>query len=155
MSPWIEALFAKYGAVAIGILFGTSAKYAMAMVEGRKLTTRMVIIDALLIGMVALIASETVARMGATGGTAAMVAALFAVSSDRVIRLIRENFIRRFDAELKSQVAQHIGEVRQEVQAELSGQAVIDDTLNGRAPEEYEALKPHIAPRYPTDEKEV
>lgn len=38
---------------------------------------------------------------------------------------------------------QTIGAVRQEVQAVKSGEAVIADTIEGRAPVQYAALKPH------------
>lgn len=142
MSPWIETLSAKYGAIGIGLLFGTGAKYALTLSEGRRLTIRMVAIDALLIGMVALIASNVVERAGVTGSSAAMISALFAVSSDRVIRLLRERFLRRVDAELQADIARTKGMVREEVQTEISGRAIIDDTISGKAPEEYVALRP-------------
>jgi hypothetical protein len=146
LSPWAEALAAKYSALVIGLLFGTSAKYALTLAEGRKVTPRMLVIDALLVGMVAIIASNVVERMGASGNAAAMVAALFAVSSDRVIRLIREQFLRRVDAELRRDIEEQKGAVREAVQAELSGRSIIEDTMSGRALPHYEALKPHPIP---------
>lgn len=145
LSGW-EAFFAKYGAIAVGLLFGTSAKYALALGEGRKVTTRMVVIDALLIGMIALLASEAVARLGASGHTAATVAALFAVSSDRLIRLLRTRFLQRVDAELRSQTDAIKGEVAQQIQVERSGAAIIDDTISGKAPADYAALRPRPQP---------
>lgn len=143
MNGWVEALLAKYGAIAVGLLFGTSAKYALALGEGRKVTTRMVVIDALLIGMIALLASEAVARLGASGHTAATVAALFAVSSDRLIRLVRTRFLQRVDAELRAQTNAIKGEVAQQIQVERSGVSIIDDTITGKAPTEYTSLRPH------------
>ena len=140
-SPWGEAIFTKYSALVLGLLFGTTAKYALVLAEGRKVTTRMLVIDALLIGMVAIIASNVVDRLGASGNTAAMVGALFAVSSDRVIRLVRERFLQRVDAELRRDIEQKKGEIKQAVQAEISAHNIIDDTLSGRAPATYVTLQ--------------
>ena len=141
MSPWLEAAVAKYGSVAFGLAVGTGAKYGLALAEGRRLTLRLLAVDVLLIGMVALLASNVVERLGAEGRSAAMVAALFAVSSDRVLRAVRTRFMRQVDAELQSDLARMKGEIRDEVQAELSARSVIDDQISGRAPAEYEALK--------------
>lgn len=99
-SPWAEALIAKYAPILIGLLFGTSAKYGLALIDGQKVTMRTVAIDALVIGMVAIAAANVVDRAGASGNTAALVAALFAVSSDRAMRLLREWFLRRLDSAL-------------------------------------------------------
>jgi hypothetical protein len=145
-SPWAETLFAKYGPIVLGLLFGTTAKYALTLAEGRRVTTRMLVIDALLVGMVAIVASNVVERLGAAGNAASLVAALFAVSSDRVIRLIRERFLQRVDAELRRDIEQQKGAVREAVQTELSGKSIIEDTLSGRAPTEYLALLPHPLP---------
>lgn len=145
-SPWAEALFAKYGPLLLGLLFGTTAKYALTLAEGRRVTTRMLMIDALLVGMVAIVASNVVERLGASGNSAAMVAALFAVSSDRVIRVIRERFLQRVDAELRRDIEEQKGAVREAVQAEISSKNLIADTLSGRAPESYAALQPRPLP---------
>ncbi|MDF1506368.1 hypothetical protein, partial [Roseisolibacter sp. H3M3-2] len=106
MSPWVEALLAKYGAVIIGLLFGTSAKYALAMIEGQKVTIRMLVIDVLAIGMIAIVAMSAVERAGASGSTAALLVALIAVSSDRLLRLLREIFLRRLDRALTGSSAE-------------------------------------------------
>ncbi|WP_380873586.1 hypothetical protein [Sphingomonas sp. DBB INV C78] len=146
MSPWLESWIAKYGAILLGVVIGTSAKYGLTLVEGRKVTTRMIVADALLIGMVVLVARTVVVRLGLSDADAAMIAALFAVSSDRVIRLIRERFLRRVDAEARSIAAEQVGLARQVVQAEQSASNIIEDTLTGRAPDEYVALRPHPSP---------
>jgi len=142
MSPWLEGFCAKYGAITVGIFFGTSAKYALALAEGRRLTLRMLAVDILLIGMIALLASNVVTRLGASGDTAATIAALFAVSSDRVIRLVRERFLRRLGDEFRADVDYHKGLIRQEIQAEMSGKSIIDDTIRGTAPADYKTLSP-------------
>ena len=142
MTPWIEAAAAKYGAIGIGLIVGTGAKYGLTLAEGRKITYRLFIIDVLLIGMIALIASNVCERAGIAGNAAAMVSALFAISSDRVLRMVREKFLRRVDDEFRTLVDEHRGELRNEIQAEMSAKGLIEDQLAGRAPDEYEALKP-------------
>lgn len=133
MTPLVEAAFAKYGAIGIGLVVGTGAKYGLTLAEGRKITFRLILIDGLLIGMVALIASTVCERLHIEGNTAAMVASLFAVSSDRVLRMIRERFLRRVDAELQIDLARVKGEVRQAAQMELSGERVVRDFIQGKA----------------------
>lgn len=141
LSPWFEAIVAKYGPVLLGIFVGTSAKYALLLAEGRKLTLRILAVDVLLLGMVVLLTYNVVLRLGASGDAAAMLGALFAVSSDRVIRLVRERFLRRVDAELRVMASEQIGEVRKVVQAERSGAEILHDHAIGAAPTDYEALR--------------
>jgi NhaP-type Na+/H+ or K+/H+ antiporter len=142
MMPWAEAAFAKYGAIGLGLIVGTGAKYGLTLAEGRKITFRLFIIDVLLIGMVALLAATACEKLHIAGNAAAMVSALFAVSSDRVLRMIRERFLRRVDVELRTIAEEQKGVVRQEVQMEMSANAVIEDQAVGRAPDNYAALKP-------------
>jgi NhaP-type Na+/H+ or K+/H+ antiporter len=132
VTPWLEALAAKYGAIGAGLLVGTGAKYGLTLAEGRKVTVRLVVIDALLIGMVALVAANVCDRLHIAGNTAAMVSSLFAVSSDRVLRMIRERFLRRVDAELQLDLDRVKGEIRQTAQMDLSGERVVRDVIEGR-----------------------
>jgi len=86
---------ARYGAIALGIGIGTSAKYGLALSEGKIPSWRGVIADCLLMGMVALLALFVTDRMSLSGSSATLCASLFAISSDRVIRLIRDRFERK------------------------------------------------------------
>lgn len=142
MTPWLEAVAAKYGAIAVGLAVGTGAKYGLTLVEGRKITLRLIIIDALLIGMVALLAATACEKLHIDGNAAAMVSALFAVSSDRVLRMLRERFLRRVDVELRALAEEHKAELRGEVQAEMSASNIIDDHITGSAPATYVTLRP-------------
>lgn len=93
--------------------------------------------------MVLLIAYWIAVRAGAEGETAALFAGFCTVGADRLVKLLTDRFLQRVDAELEAQVARTKGLVRQEVQAEMSAKSVIEDNINGRAPDEYVALKPH------------
>ena len=146
MSPWFEAFVAKYGAITLGIGVGTAAKWALVLAEGRNLTWRMVTIDFLLAPMVALLTVYAMTKLGMEPETGAMLGALFAVTSDRVIRLIRVRFLQKVDQELKAHVDFQKGLIREEVQTEISGQEIIKDTLQGKAPEEYKANKSRRLP---------
>lgn len=135
MTPWIEGLAAKYGAIAFGVAAGTAAKYGLMMAEGRKLTARIFMTDVLLVGMVVLIASNAVERMGVDGQGAAMVAASIAIASDRVIAMLRTRFLRQVDAHLQADFDRAKGELRQQVQLEVSGSNVIHDAIRGDLPD--------------------
>lgn len=147
MSPWLDHFVDKYGAITLGIGVGTAAKWALVLAEGKRLTGRMLAIDFLIGPMVALVACNVASRFGADAQAAAMVGALFALTSDRVIRLVRVRFMQKVDAELRAIAEQQMGVARQVVQAEQSGAHVIEDTLIGKAPTEYEALRKPRLPR--------
>ena len=144
MSPWFEAFLAKYGAILFGLIVGTAARYGLILSEGRKITLRMLAADALLMGFLALAATEVVERLHLSGSAAGLSSAILALASDRVIRLMRDRFLRKVDAEIKAQAAETIGTVRQVVQTETSGQHIIEDTLTGKAPADYAALQPRV-----------
>jgi len=141
MSPWFDAFVSKYGAVFMGIGVGTTAKWALVLAEGRNLTWRMVTIDFLLAPMVALLTVYLSVRVGMDPQTGAMLGALFAVTSDRVVRLVRVRFLQKVDEELQAYVAHQRGIIREEVQTEISSQEVISDVLSGKAPEHYKAQR--------------
>lgn len=98
MADPVEALAAvasKYGPTAIGLTIGTAAKYGLTLTEGRKLTWRGVIADMLLLGMLGLIAILIADWFNLAGNARVLAGALAAVSSDRLVRLVREGFMRR------------------------------------------------------------
>lgn len=129
MSPWIEGIVAKYGAVVLGVGAGTAAKYKLSISDGRNLTWGEVASDLLLVPMVILIAAYVGAKLGAEPHLQAVLAAFLAVSSDRLIRLLRERFIQKVDQQTR---VSELGEVRQQTQAGLSEvRAEIDQIKRG------------------------
>jgi hypothetical protein len=143
MSPGIETVLAKYGWILIGITFGFAAKYALLIKRGVKVKAHLVFADILLLPMVALIAYWIAVRAGWQGEAAALLAAFCAVSADRLVKLLTDRFLQRVDSEARMLAGEQIGRARQVVQAEISGDRIIGDTIEGRAPTEYVALKPH------------
>jgi hypothetical protein len=143
MSPVFEAVLAKYGWILIGITFGFAAKYALLIKRGVKVQARLVFADLLLLPMVALLAYWIASRAGFEGDAAALAAAFCTVGADRLIKLLTDRFLQRVDSEARMLAGEQIGRVRQVVQTELSGDRIIEDTIEGRAPVQYEALKPH------------
>lgn len=111
MSPWIEGVIAKYGAVVLGVGAGTAAKYKLSISDGRNLTWGEVASDLLLVPMVILIAAYVGAKLGAEPHLQAVLAAFLAVSSDRLIRLLRERFIQKVDQQTQA----GLSEVRAEI----------------------------------------
>ncbi|MBO9377665.1 hypothetical protein GG804_12885 [Sphingomonas histidinilytica] len=146
MSPWIEGLLAKYGAVALGVSIGTAAKYGLTMGEGRKITRSEVISDLLIVPFLVLLAAWAGARFDADPMTMTTVAAFIAVSSDRVIRMLRERFIERLAAEM-AVIDEHKGQARQLSQIEQSSAHAAEEGLN--APTAAAALVREIAPNPP------
>lgn len=141
VSPWIEAAFAKYAWVWIGLTFGLAAKYALLIKRGIKIRASLIFADVLLLPMVALIAYQATHRLGATEESAALLTAVATVGADRLVKLYTERFLQRVDAELQAMTERQRAELRNEVQAELSAKEVISDQIAGTAPAEYQALK--------------
>lgn len=131
MNAWYYAAVQRYEAVVLGIAIGTAAKYGMTLSEGRSVTWRGVIADILLMGFVALMALVATDRLGLTGNSATLCAALFAISSDRVVRLVRERFMRRVEASMEADIQQKKGELRNAIQTERSAKNLIDDATIG------------------------
>ncbi len=131
MTPWGEALIAKYGAIVMGWAIGTAAKYGLMLGEGRRVTLKVLMIDVLLMGMVVLLARWVIARLGLNPSDAATAAALIGLASDRIVRMVRVWFLRRVDAELRDHVK---GEIRQAAQIELSADRAIQDIATGKRP---------------------
>ena len=131
MSPWVEVALAKYGAIVAGWLIGTAAKYGLTLGEGRKVTPKMVIIDLLLMGFVVLLARWIIERLGLNPGDAATIAALIGLSSERIIRLVRQWFLKNARDYLEEYVK---GEIRQAAQMEISAERTLDDIAKGKRP---------------------
>lgn len=154
MTPWIEAVFAKYGWLLIGLSFGFAAKYAMLIKRGVRIRMPLVLADILLLPMVALIAFQLIGQLGADAEMAALLAALSTVGADRLVRLATERFFKQVETEI-GEVSERVrGTVRNEVAAEMSGKRIIDDTIKGTAPAAYRALDPRPAPDWPPDERD-
>ena len=126
-----EAVIAKYGTIGVGWLIGTAAKYGLTLSEGRKITWKMVLIDLLLMGLVVLLSRWVIERLGLNPGDAATIAALIGLSSERIIRLVRQWFLKRADIYLEQHVK---GEIRQAAQMELSAERAIQDIAQGKRP---------------------
>jgi len=129
VSPWIETALAKYGAVLLGVSIGTAAKYGLSMGEGRKVTRGEVISDLLLVPFMCLLAAFVGAKLGADPMTMTTVSAFIAISSDRLIRMMRERFVQRVAEEI-SVIERQKGEKRQVAQIEQSVVNVRDEGLN-------------------------
>lgn len=131
VSPFLEAATAKYGTIIAGWAIGTAAKYGLTLGEGRKITPRMILIDLLLMGLVVLLARWIIERLGLNAGDAATIAALIGLSSERIIRLVRQWFLKRADDYLEQHVK---GEIRQVAQMELSAERTLRDIAEGKRP---------------------
>lgn len=101
----IEGWIGRNSAIIVGLTIGTAAKYGLTLTEGRKLSWRGVIADLLLLGMLGLLAVTVADWCSLTGNARVLVGALSAVSSDRLIRLARDRFMKRVEDELSTTVA--------------------------------------------------
>jgi hypothetical protein len=143
VSPWIEAAVVKYGWIWVGITFGFAAKYGLLMKKGKPITVRMVIADALLVGMVALIAFNIITRAGLHGEASALVTSLVAVGADRSIRILIDRFWRQVDAAMPD-MGRVKGEMREFDQMRRS-----HDSLSGASDNEgddYDGVHFHRLP---------
>lgn len=147
VSGW-EALFAKYVWIWVGITCGFAAKYALLLKRGVKVRPRLVFADLMLLPMVALIAYWVITKAGVTAEAAALLTAFCTVGADRLIKLLTDRFLQRVDSEAEALAAQMLGRARTVVATEQSSERIVSDTIEGRAPAEYAALKPH--PQAPT-----
>ena len=89
---WATDATQRYGAIAAGLLIGTAARYGLVLNEGRPITWRGVLADFLLLAIVGLLSTVVSDRIGLHGNERAFGAALAAISSDRLIKLIRARF---------------------------------------------------------------
>lgn len=82
----------RYAPIAAGLLIGTAAKYGLTINEGRKLTWRAFIADMLLLGVIGLLALSVSDWLGLQGNPRVFVASMAAVSSDRLLRIVKRSF---------------------------------------------------------------
>lgn len=86
MTGLAEAI-ARYGPTCAGLAIGTAAKYGLALTEGRTFTWKSFLGDALLLGLVGLIAVTCSNLCGFTGDASKLAGVLAAVSADRLVEL--------------------------------------------------------------------
>jgi hypothetical protein len=136
-------MLAKYGWVWIGVTVGFAAKYALLIKKGVKVRAWLVFADLLLLPLVALIAYWLATRIGWDAEARALLSAFCAVGADRLVKLLTDRFLQRVDSEAEALAQQMLGRARNTVATEQAAQRTIEDTIEGRAPAEYAALKPH------------
>lgn len=90
----------RYGATIVGLVVGTAAKNGLALNEGKPITCKSLLADALLLGLLGLIAVSVSEYFGLTGNAKVLSGAMAAVSSDRLILMVRRRFEQRLTAEL-------------------------------------------------------
>lgn len=134
MTPWGEALIAKYGWIWIGLTFGFAAKYALLIKRGVKIRPSLVIADLLLLPMVALIAYWLVDRAGLDGEAAALITAAATVGADRLVKFYTDRFVRGVTDIMQDEAVRRKQIVREEVQTELSGERFVHDIATGKRP---------------------
>lgn len=98
LGAWADAAAARYGAIGAGLLIGTAAKYGLTLSEGRPLSWRGVVADLLLLCMLGLLAITIADWLALRGDARVLTGALAAVSSDRLVRLARDRFMRRIES---------------------------------------------------------
>jgi len=96
LSDWI----ARNAPIIVGLGIGTAAKYGLTLSEGRKLNLRSILADMLLLGMLGLLAVTIADWCNLTGNARVLVGALSAVSSDRLVRLARDRFVKKVESDL-------------------------------------------------------
>jgi hypothetical protein len=92
--------WARYGPTAIGLSIGTAAKYGLSINDGKPVTWRVIAADVLLLGLLGLIAVIVSGWLGLTGNAKVLAGAMTAVSSDRLVRLVRRKFEQRVATEI-------------------------------------------------------
>lgn len=90
----------RNSAILAGLAIGTAAKYGLTLTEGRKLSWRGVVADMLLLGMLGLLAIIIADACQLAGNARVLAGALSAVSSDRLIRLARDRFLRKIESDI-------------------------------------------------------
>lgn len=140
MTGW-EAAFAKYVWIWIGLTVGLAAKYALLIKRGVRLKPILILADAMMLPLVALIAFSIIHRLGADGEVAALLTALCTVGADRLVKLTTDRFFREVETEIAVVAKRVRGDVVNNLQAEISGNRIIDDTISGKALDDYAALR--------------
>ena len=134
MTPFGEALIAKYGWIWVGLSFGFLAKYALLIKKGVKIKPALVMADILILPMVALISYWLISRAGVDGEAAALITAGATVGADRVVKLYTDRFVRQVTDAITDEAARRQAAIRQEVQTELSAERTLQDIAAGKRP---------------------
>ncbi|MFZ2995959.1 hypothetical protein [Sphingobium sp.] len=132
MSPFSEALVAKYGWIWIGLTFGFAAKYALLIKRGVKIKASLVIADLLLLPMVALIAYWMVSRAGVDAEGAALITAGATVGADRLVKFYTDRFVRGVTDVMQDEATRRRQILREEVQTEISADRIVHDIATGK-----------------------
>lgn len=82
---WIMILF--------GLAMGGLARWALLIRDRETVSLKVVATDLMVMGVLGLAAKWTVGRLGIEGETIALISALFALSSDRIVRLMLDWFL--------------------------------------------------------------
>lgn len=134
MTPWGEALIAKYGWIWIGLSFGFAAKYALLIKRGIKIKPALVLADILILPMVALISYWLVTRAGVDGEGAALIASGATVGADRIVKLYTDRFVRGVSDIMTDEATRRKQAIREEMQIELSKERDLKDIATGKRP---------------------
>lgn len=134
MTPWGEALIAKYGWIWVGLSFGFLAKYALLIKKCVKIKPALVLADILILPMVALISYWMISRAGVDGEGAALITAGATVGADRVVKLYTDRFVRQVSNGIVNDVALAKAAIREEMQTELSAERTLQDIAEGKRP---------------------
>jgi hypothetical protein len=94
------AAIARIAAPAMGVLLGTAAKYGEMLKNGTPMTWRSILGDLLQLGLIAVMAIAISEALHLHGTNASVAGAMTAVTSQRLIRIAREHFEKRFKAAL-------------------------------------------------------
>lgn len=79
--------------ILVGLAMGGLARWALLIRDKEMVTWKIVATDLMVMGVLGLAAKWTVGRLGIEGETTALIAALFALSSDRIVRLMLAWFL--------------------------------------------------------------
>lgn len=134
MTPWGEALLAKYSWIAVGLTFGFFAKYALLIKKGVKIKPALVLADILILPMVALISYWLVIRAGVDGEGAALITAGATVGADRIVKLYTDRFVRGVSDLMADEAIRRKQAIREEMQTELSAERNLNDIATGKRP---------------------
>ena len=134
MTPWGEALIAKYGWIWVGLSFGFLAKYALLIKKGVRIKPALVLADILILPMVALISYWLISRAGVDGEGAALITAGATVGADRVVKLYTDRFVRQVSDGIVDEAVRRKAAIREEIQTELSAERTLQDIAAGKRP---------------------